>query len=219
MPGDSGAQHTANWTLVVPLKPLNSAKSRLSIVANEALRPALALAFALDTVTAALRCEVVQSVMVVTDDPLAQRELSTVGAKVTADTPGRGLNAALIHGAALVRRKAPDMAVAALNADLPALRPAELRLTLEEARRAPRSFLADATGEGTTLLTALPGVPLAPAFGVGSREAHLASGAREIELTNVVSARRDVDTADDLEVAFELGVGPHTLRTYGGSPS
>jgi len=44
------------WTLVVPLKPLARAKSRLSDTAADGLRPGLALAFALDTVAAALGC-------------------------------------------------------------------------------------------------------------------------------------------------------------------
>jgi 2-phospho-L-lactate guanylyltransferase len=73
-----------------------------------------------------------------------------------------------------------------------------------------RAFLADAAGIGTTLLAAAPGVPLAPAFGGASRDRHLASGAREITLPGVDSARRDVDTAADLRVALALGVGPRT---------
>lgn len=42
------------WTLVIPLKPLERAKSRLSDTAGDGLRPGLALAFAQDTVAAAL---------------------------------------------------------------------------------------------------------------------------------------------------------------------
>ena len=42
------------WTLVIPLKPLALAKSRLADTAADGLRPGLALAFAEDTVAAAL---------------------------------------------------------------------------------------------------------------------------------------------------------------------
>lgn len=215
---DAAVGAPVSWTLVVPLKPLISAKSRLSAAADDRLRPALALAFALDTVSAALGCEEVSDVIVVTDDPLATRELASLGAVVVPDSPRRGLNAALAHGADVVRARSPRVALATLNADLPALRPIELGQVLNSAAQAPRSFLADAAGSGTTLLSALPDVPLKPAFGVGSRKAHLASGAREIDLSDVPSVRHDVDTGEDLVAALALGVGPHTLRTSGASP-
>ncbi|MFJ6747515.1 2-phospho-L-lactate guanylyltransferase [Streptomyces sp. NPDC091266] len=200
------------WSLVVPLKPLVRAKSRLSPAAGEEFRPRLALAFALDTVTAALACTDVRDVAVVTDDPLAGERLAGLGARILPDTPAGGLNAALAHGARTVRARRPGAAVAALNADLPALRPAELEQVLHFAALFPRAFLADAADIGTTLLTATSGVELEPAFGGPSRARHLASGAREITAPDVPSVRRDVDTGEDLRAALALGVGPHTAR-------
>lgn len=76
------------WTLVIPLKPLARAKSRLSDTAADGLRPGLALAFAQDTVAAALACPAVRDVAVVTDDALAGRELAALGARIVADEPG-----------------------------------------------------------------------------------------------------------------------------------
>jgi 2-phospho-L-lactate/phosphoenolpyruvate guanylyltransferase len=198
------------WTVVVPLKPLARAKSRLSDTAADALRPGLALAFAQDTVAAALACAAVRDVAVVTDDPLAGRELSALGARIVRDEPAGGLNAALAHAAALVRRQRPGGAVAALNADLPALRVPELTRVLDAAAEFPRAFLPDAAGIGTTLLAAAPGRELQPAFGMDSRTAHLASGAVELALDSVDSVRQDVDTGDDLRAALALGVGPRT---------
>ncbi|MFJ9850105.1 2-phospho-L-lactate guanylyltransferase [Streptomyces sp. NPDC101150] len=205
---DSAAD--AVWSLVVPLKPLVRAKSRLSQAAGEHFRPHLALAFALDTVAAALACANVRDVAVVTDDAVAGERLAALGARIVPDTPARGLNAALAHGAAAVRARRPGAPVAALNADLPALRPAELELVLHYAALFPRAFLADAADIGTTLLGASSGVELAPAFGGASRARHLASGAREISALEVPSVRRDVDTGEDLRAALALGVGPHT---------
>ncbi|MEU4091931.1 2-phospho-L-lactate guanylyltransferase [Streptomyces sp. NPDC026673] len=198
------------WSLVVPLKPLAAAKSRLAEAVGP-VRPGLALAFAQDTVAAALACEAVRNVTVVTDDPLASAALSALGARIRADSPAAGLNAALRHGADAVRARHPGAAVAALNADLPALRPAELAAVLRAAARRPgRAFLADAAGIGTTLLAATAGIPLVPAFGGPSRARHRASGAREIVLPDVDSVRRDVDTGEDLAAALALGVGPRT---------
>lgn len=208
------------WSLVVPLKPLVVAKSRLATAADDMLRPHLALAFAQDTVAAALACAAVRDVVVVTDDPAAGAELAGLGARIVADTPAAGLNAALAHGADAVRARRPHAAVAALNADLPALRPPELARVLAHASAFPRAFLTDAAGIGTTLLTATPSTELRPAFGGRSRRRHLASGAAEILLEGVDSVRQDVDTGDDLALALALGVGPRTAERWAaGTPA
>ncbi|MFJ4878682.1 2-phospho-L-lactate guanylyltransferase [Streptomyces sp. NPDC088745] len=204
------AFRTPRWSLVVPLKPLARAKSRLAPAAGEALRPGLALAFAQDTVAAALACDAVRDVVVVTDDATAAAALTELGARVLADTPAAGLNAALAHGVRTVRSRRPAASVAALNADLPALRPAELRRVLDRAAEFPRAFLADAAGIGTTFLSTAPEVEFLPSFGGPSRIRHMISGAEELLLELVDSVRQDVDTGDDLRAAFALGVGPHT---------
>lgn len=213
--GDNGRDEDRDgalvqWTVVVPLKALARAKSRLSDTAADAVRPGLALAFAQDTVLAALTCAAVRDVAVVTDDPVAGRELAALGARIVPDEPAGGLNAALAHGAAAVRALRPRGAVAALNADLPALRPVELARVLDAAAEFPRAFLPDAAGIGTTLLAVAPGRELRPSFGPDSRARHRASGAVELDLDEVSSVRQDVDTGDDLRAALSLGVGPHT---------
>ncbi|MGW0820875.1 2-phospho-L-lactate guanylyltransferase [Streptomyces sp. NPDC002845] len=198
------------WTLVVPLKPLARAKSRLSDTAADGVRPGLALAFAQDTVAAALACAPVRDVVVVTDDPLAGHELAALGARIVPDAPRAGLNAALAHATEVVRATRPRSAVAALNADLPALRPAELARVLDAATEFPRAFLPDTAAIGTTLLAASGEQELLPVFGTDSRARHRASGAVELALDAVDSVRQDVDTGADLRAALALGVGPRT---------
>lgn len=198
------------WTLVIPLKPLALAKSRLADTADDELRPGLALAFAEDTVAAALASPAVRDVAVVTDDALAGRVLAALGARIVPDEPRGGLNAALAHGAAAVRAFRPDSPLAALNADLPALRPPELARVLDAAAEFPRSFLPDAAAIGTTLLAVGAGRELLPAFGTDSRARHRSSGAVELCPEAVDSVRQDVDTGEDLRVALSLGVGPRT---------
>ncbi|RFU40320.1 2-phospho-L-lactate guanylyltransferase [Actinomadura logoneensis] len=199
----------AAWTLVVPVKVLARAKTRMADGAGRH-REALALAVAGDTVAAALSCDRVRAVIVVTDDPLPAAELAALGATVVPDEPDAGLNPALVHGAGRGRELHPDTGVGALSADLPALRPAELARALDAASGAAEAFVPDAARVGTTLYTARPGVPFAPAFGGGSRAAHLARGARELVLPGIDSVRRDVDTPADLRAALALGVGPRT---------
>src|SRR5690606_39806026 len=96
-PGQERDVTLVQWTLVVPLKPLAQAKSRLSDTADDGLRPGLALAFAQDTVAAALACPAVRGVVVVTDDVPAGRALAALGAGVVPDERRAGLNAALAH--------------------------------------------------------------------------------------------------------------------------
>ncbi|MQS07119.1 hypothetical protein FNX48_008020 [Streptomyces sp. IF17] len=103
----------------------------------------------------------------------------------------------------------------ALNGDLPALRPEELERVLLAAR-APRCFVPDAEGTGTTMLTVAPDTAPDPRFGPDSRARHRESGALELVLSDVPGARRDVDTGADLLAALELGVGPHTRRAWAG---
>ncbi|WP_256104910.1 2-phospho-L-lactate guanylyltransferase [Streptomyces sp. ODS05-4] len=205
---------TGAWSLVVPLKPLVLAKSRLSGAAGPLLRRRLALAFAEDTVAAALASSAVRDVFVVTDDRAAAAALSALGARVVPDVPAAGLNAALAYGARAARAVRPAAPVAALNADLPALRPAELARVLTVAGEFPRAFLGDAAEIGTTLLSASPGAELRPAFGGPSRQRHSASGAVEILLGGVDSVRQDVDTAEDLRAAVALGAGPRTSALW-----
>ncbi|MFG3494640.1 2-phospho-L-lactate guanylyltransferase [Streptomyces sp. NPDC047928] len=213
------AAGTGPWSVVIPLKPLALAKSRLASAAGPGERPGLALAFAQDTVAAALACPAVRDVVVVTDDRVAAVTLAALGASAVPDRPAAGLNAALAYGAERARERRPGAPVAALNADLPALRPGELARVLAAAGRFPRAFLTDAAEIGTTLLTAGPGIELRPAFGGASRRRHLSSGAVEILLAGVASVRQDVDTGDDLRAALALGVGPHTAgRCRAGRP-
>lgn len=202
------------WVLVVPVKPLARAKSRLAAL-DPGERERLVLAFAADTVRAALACPGIAAVVAVTDDPRVAGQLGRVGARAVPDSPGAGLNPALRHGAEAAAAAAPGAGVGALTADLPALRAGDLGAALEAARPHRLAFVADAPGTGTTLLLARTPADFAPAFGAGSRAAHLRAGAVELDLPDAVSLRRDVDTEADLRAALALGVGPRTAAVAG----
>jgi 2-phospho-L-lactate guanylyltransferase len=193
------------WVVVVPVKVLGRAKTRLGLA--PAARADLALEMARATVAAAAACPLVAEVVVVTDDPRAAAALRGARVHVVADEPDAGLNPALGHGAAVAAGRHPGAGVAALSADLPALRPDELARALAAGAAHPRAVVADAAGTGTVLLTARPGLPLDPAYGGASRTRHAARGA--VDLTDdlrdaVPGLRRDVDTPDDLAAARRL---------------
>jgi 2-phospho-L-lactate/phosphoenolpyruvate guanylyltransferase len=202
------------WSLVIPVKVLAQAKTRLTGL-DGPRRAELALAMAADTVAAAAACPVVGSVIVVTDDAAAARLLSGLGALVVPDKPGDGLNPALEFGAAQADELWPGRARAGLAADLPALTSGELGLALAQAAEVPEAFVADAAGTGTTLYTARTGAAFRPRFGPGSRAAHLSGGAVELRLPGLAGLRRDVDTVADLRDAARIGLGPHTAAVAG----
>ena len=204
------------WTVVMPVKVLARATSRLAVLAGP-LRSELALAFASDTVSAVLACPEVAHLLVVTADPIAGSRLAALGARVVAGEPAGGLNTGLRHGAAVASDRWPDSGVAALAADLPALRPGELSRALRAAASAAggAAFVPDAAGIGTTMYAVAPGVAFRPMFGGASRARHASAGAVELSLDGVPGLRRDVDTPEDLRAAVALGAGFRTAAVAG----
>ncbi len=199
------------WVVVMPVKPLIRAKTRLSTrPAGE--RRSLVRAFAWDSAHAVLASEAVIDVVMVTDDPLLQGDITNLGGSWIPDTPDNGLNAALNHGEQYVRATHPGAGIAVVTCDVPALKTSELEAALRAACAVERGYVSDAAGTGTTMLTAQPGTSLNPAFGVRSAAAHKASGAIPLDCGLVPGLRRDVDTEIDLWDARRIGVGTATAR-------
>jgi 2-phospho-L-lactate guanylyltransferase len=194
--------------LVVPVKTLDRAKTRLTSATggDPVSHAALALALAMDTVSAALNTPGVRRVVAVTSDPAVAAEMAALGVESVPEPAEPGLNAALEHGARALRAAR----VGALQADLPALRSSELQAALEAAGDR-RAFVPDRQGTGTTLLLAAPGGDLDPRFGVGSAGQHRISGAIAL-FGPWPSLRCDVDTEEDLRLAQTLGLGAHTAN-------
>lgn len=196
------------FTVLVPVKPPTVGKSRLATLPDEQ-RSTLAAAFALDTVDAALSCPRVGAVLVVTDDFRFAGVLRGRGCAVIPDGVAGDLNETLVQAAHEAARKQPTYGVAALCADLPALRAEHLSEALAAVPDGGPGFVADAAGTGTTLYATRSPELFRPAFGQGSYAAHLAAGATP--LTGELSTlRQDVDEAADLGRASVLGLGVHT---------
>lgn len=204
---DASDPPTTSFVAILPVKPPRVGKSRLGDV--EAVRRRdLAGAFALDTATAVVACPEVAEVLVVTDDAAFSRGLVALGCASMPDGDTHDLNATLQQAALEARRRWSHLQPVAICADLPALRPGDLAAALEVAATGGAWFVADADDVGTTLYTA-PYDGFVPRFGVGSRLAHLASGARAVT-GELASLRCDVDDLADLRTALSLGVGAHT---------
>ena len=196
----------SEFALVLPVKPPTVGKSRLSGIDDEQRR-ALAQAFALDTLAVCVSVGAA-GVLVTTDDAAFSARCAALGCATVPDGDTNDLNAALTQAAAEARRRWPDAAPVALLADLPSLQALDLAAALGTISAGTHAFVADADGTGTTLYTASYDA-FDPRFGGGSRAAHLASGAHEIE-GELPTLRRDVDDLDGLRAAVALGVGPQT---------
>ena len=204
----SPSDPSPRYAVLVPVKRPAVAKSRLGGL-GDAARRELANAFAADTVASALACAMVARVLVVTDDHVLARALSDAGADVMPDGAS-DLNSTLVQAAAEMHRRDPAVRLAAVCADLPALRPEELARALDAAAPDRMSFVSDEERFGTTTVVAPTLEAFRPAFGPGSRLRHLEDGAHEIDAVDVPGLRRDVDDPSDLAAALRLGVGPRT---------
>jgi 2-phospho-L-lactate guanylyltransferase len=193
--------------LIIAVKRLTAAKSRLSTLFGAEARERVVLAMLVDTICAARRADGVSSVTVVTPDPHAAAAARDLGADVIADpTPANHpdpLNNAILAASVPVAVLTPNIVV--LQGDLPALKATELSDALSRAAQHPRSFVADRQGTGTAALFSF-GVPLDPRFGADSASRHLDSGAVELA-GSWPGLRCDIDTPDDLAQAQALGVG------------
>jgi 2-phospho-L-lactate guanylyltransferase len=201
--------------LIIAVKRLAAAKSRLAPVFSAATRERVVLAMLLDTIGAAAKVPTLSGITVVTPDDVAAEAARQLGAQVLADPTPDGhldpLNNAIIAAEAAVRGLPdPSSNVVVLQGDLPALQPQELAQAIAAGRAHRRSFVADRQGSGTVALLAF-GAALNPAFGAESAQRHRRSGA--VELTGAWPGLRcDIDTPDDLQVARRLGVGAATAR-------
>ena len=202
------------FAVLVPVKPPALGKSRLAGLPDEQ-RTALATAFARDTVAAALAASRVAEVMVVTDDAAFAALAAADGCATLPDGVTGDLNASLVQAALEAGRRWPSYAVAAVCADLPALRAEDLDTALADGagrrhrlrggraaarapRRTPRGRRRCSTrGSGRARGTPTP----APVPWRSSGD--------------LASLRQDVDDVGDLGRAMVLGVGPHTADAMG----
>lgn len=194
--------HGVRWTLLIPVKALPAAKSRLRGAATDVpAHEQLVRAIRADTCAAARAATAVARLVLVTDRPMREGSLACFA------QTRPGLNTGLREAAAHAARQWPADGVAVLVGDLPALRTRELDDALAVAAAHGFSYVADRVGTGTTLLTAAPEQTLRPQFGRGSAARH---HTQAVAIAAGPGLRHDVDTPDDLRDALRLGVGART---------
>lgn len=193
-------------TVVIPIKGLHAAKSRLAPALDEAERARLVLVLAERVVCAAAAARGVDRVLVVSKD---ERILELAGALGAVGVRERGgvaeadaLNAALEDG----RRGAHELGstrIAVVVADLPTVEPEDVAAVFDALAAGADVVLArarDGEGLGALGLRSVDALPFR--FGDGRAFRHHAAAAQQLGLSAVVLDRPglaiDVDTADDL---------------------
>lgn len=234
------------WTLVVPVKSLDLAKSRLSSTLSPQSRRQLVLAMATDVITACLQSPHVARVRVVSVDPHVAELATALGAEsVTepADAPGstpiapRPPRTPIPDG----RDANPPRALAAdesslnsalagalsgipgpagvVTADLPELDAALLTRILDSASLHTHSVVTDHRGEGTTMAFWTGPSDRVCRFGPDSAARfRTEGGAAAIPRADSGwdAASRDVDVPGDLTRLLRRRVGIATSRLLEG---
>lgn len=195
------------WVLI-PVKPLAQAKTRLAGVLSPGERQAL-VRHMLDDVLAALAAAPgIAGIALVTADPAVARIGAEHGLRVLPESAS-GLNAAL-HDAIATLAGEGVGTLLVLPADVPLFDTATLEQLRAAQRAAPALTLVAASADGgTNALLLSPPDLLAPAFGVGSCagycRAAAALGVAPVVL-DAPQAALDIDRPEDLaRLEFQTG--------------
>lgn len=180
---------------LIPVKDLDQAKTRLTPALDDPARRELVLAMLHDVLDAALGCAAIDSVAVVTRDPLVLALAASLGAEGMRE-PG-GLNEALDAAARRVAG-AGATRVVVIAADLPFARADGIASVIENDAAVA---LVPSKDSGTNALACAPAA-FAFAFGPDSAARHEAAAhatglrAERLALPDLVL---DIDTPEDLD--------------------
>lgn len=204
-----------NVWAIVPVKPLNRAKSRLAAVLSPEVREKLATAMLAHTVSLLAESAVVSGILVISRDNRALVIARQHGAKTVQESGAPALNPALERASQVIASWNAQAALV-LPADLPLLSEAALA-ELVQLGRYHRSvvIVPNRQEDGTNALLMRPPGMFSYQFGAGSFNKHLeAAHAAEAEV-HVFRPERlmlDLDTPDDLLVYLDL------CQKYGVTP-
>jgi 2-phospho-L-lactate/phosphoenolpyruvate guanylyltransferase len=209
---------------IVPVKRFAAAKQRLAPGLDEQRRQALVAAMLADVLEAIGAARTVEQTILVSGDPLAQEIAAEAGTRieVVPDPADEGHD---IAAAAGIARAEADGAscVALLPGDCPLLAPRDLDRLLTGLPAPYAAIVPDRHGAGTNALILAPPTAIAPAFGEGSRERHVASARGAgipFAVEEIPSLGLDVDTPADLvaltrELEDDRGRARRTARALG----
>lgn len=198
---------------ILPIKPFGDAKERLATGLDPQARKLMAEAMVRDVLAALSQAREIDGLVVISAEPKLSEIAEGVADAVVADERSGHSDAAAL-GAAWAKENGFDKVVM-LPGDCPLLDPIELDDLIVRTRedRIEFAVVPDRMGTGTNALVIAPPDAVAPSFGPGSRQRHLALGlaaARRTAEHEVPSLALDLDTEQDLlELAERLAAGDH----------
>ncbi len=187
---------------IVPMKPIQRAKSRLSKVLSRDERAKLSRQLLKRTIETLARIPAVERTLVVSRDLEALSLAREHGARTVAEWGNPQLNQALVR-ASLVARGYGVSAVLVLPADLPLLTQQDVEKLISSLGHPPEVIIApDRKGTGTNAILSSPPGLIEYDFGSDSLSSHIlhaeAAGAR-LEICKLPSLELDLDGPEDLE--------------------
>jgi 2-phospho-L-lactate guanylyltransferase len=192
--------------IILPVKALDRAKTRLAPVLSGRRRKELAEVLYQRTLRVALACRGIAGVLVVSKDPSVLRMARRSGAIAVDEAAHDGLNRALARGAAEAAGRGAE-AVIVLPADLPFLDRRHIESLLRNRRKPPFFVVVpDSEGTGTNLLFFAPAGKIPFQFGALSFRRHRLAGKRlgyAVAIHRERAIARDLDFPRDLRSAAE----------------
>jgi len=191
-----------NVWAIVPVKPLNRAKSRLADVLTGEQREVLATTLLERTIRLLVPMPQIRGVLVISRDTKALAMVRDLGAQTVQESGAPELNNALLRATQALTVWQGDSALV-VPADIPLLSADDIATVIDLGRfNNSVVIVPDRNEKGTNLLFVRPPGLIPYAFGENSFQRHQAN-AREVGAAVVVhrSARAalDIDTADDLK--------------------
>jgi 2-phospho-L-lactate guanylyltransferase len=186
---------------VLPIKSFSRAKQRLGATLDAPQRRALAGAMVGDVLQALSEVPGLDSLVVVTAEPIAVDAARAAGASIVHDPEEAGQSAAAVRGIAAATEQGASR-VLLVPGDCPALDADQVAGLLTRDAEPPHvTIVPDRHGTGTNALLIAPPDAIVPAFGPGSFARHAArarAAGAGVAIADVPSLGLDVDTPDDL---------------------
>lgn len=204
------------WT-IIPVKPIESAKSRLAPALLPQQRIELAQAMFRHVVSVATTIQQVTGVLVISRDTKALAIAREFGAKTLQEGSFSNLNPALLRATMVVKSWRAD-AVLVLPADLPFINAEDIRAMIQLMDEKSMVIATDRANDGTNALLVCPPGAIEYAYGSGSFRRHIrlaeAAGLR-VSRFHSERIQLDIDVPHDLKDYLEIVEGGH----FGHLPS
>lgn len=197
-------------TIVLPVKKLSSAKSRLEPVLSADDRRCLVLDMFSHVLSVCVSALDPIRVLVVSCDEIVGERAANAGASWIRD-PEAGLNRSLVAVFEACWRR--DETPLYLPCDLPRLETADIRAIVAAGSDERVVLCSSRDGAGTNALMVPPKTPMDPELGAGSFERHLAIATAlgyEVVVCELPRVAFDVDTPADWADLHAVSAGPVT---------